>query len=134
MVTATPAFYASDGRVVDNALDTPISATFTSLQTRTLQISTMIGTSGQLVNKLQTTVSATIVATRSTAIGVSGMVTVPPHSRVVGTYGVEGFDIAYTGQTVWRWAASPTVCWDRGTRQGAVSAPTYLEGWKFTAG
>nr|MDT0662993.1 hypothetical protein [Micromonospora sp. DSM 115978] len=126
-------FIASDGRTVDNGLSSPIVATFTSQQSRTYTVTTRVGTSAQLTNKLQTSVSVDIVNSRTTAIGVNAQVTVPAYSRVLGLYGVEVYDVAYTAQTVWM-NLPRSKCWDRGTQAATTAAPTLIEGWRFTAG
>lgn len=138
VLSATPTFAVSDGRVVDNTLSEPIQATFTSQQSRMHQITVTIGTSAQLTNKLQANVSVAIVQSRTTAIGVNATVTVPANSRVIGRYGVEAFDVAYDAQVVWQ---SVDVrkpgsfgghCWDRGTQRAGTLAPTVVEGWRFS--
>lgn len=133
VVSSTPTFYVSDARVVDNSLDTPITATFTSAQSRTYTVTVTVGTSTQLVKKLQTNVSVSIVESRSTSIGVNATATVAAHSRVIGNYGVEGFDIVYDAQSVWKRADSTGICIDQGTQRASTSAPTYVEGWRISA-
>ncbi len=130
--TATRIFSVSDGRVVDNTLDSPIEATFTSQQSRTYTITVTEGSTSQLVNDLQRTVSVSIVASRTTSIGINATVTVPAHTRVVGEYGLEAYDISYTAQRVWM-LLSKTKCYHQGTAGANTIAPTVLEGWRFSA-
>ncbi|GAA0904833.1 hypothetical protein Vau01_110070 [Virgisporangium aurantiacum] len=136
--SASPAFAVSDGRVVDNTLSTPIQATFTSSVSNTYSVTVTIGTTAQLTKTLQTTVSAQIVQSRTTQIGVDATVTVPAQSRVVGRYGVEVFNVAYTGQLVWQSynAQKPGGfgghCWERSNQATSTVAPTVLEGWRFS--
>ncbi|MDG4829467.1 hypothetical protein O7627_09150 [Solwaraspora sp. WMMD1047] len=133
VTSANRTFIASDGRTVDNGLSSPITATFTSQQSRTYTVITKVGTSAELTSKLQATVSVDIQYSRTTAIGVNAQVTVPAYSRVLGLYGVEVYDVAYTAQRVWMNLAR-SKCWDRGTQSDTTSAPTLVEGWRFTAG
>jgi hypothetical protein len=138
-VSAVSTFNVSDARVVDNTLDTPINATFTSAQSRTwrVQITTTVGTAGDLAKSLQASVSAQIVQERTTAIGVNAGLVVAPHSRVTGQYGVQAFDVVYDVQTVRAWPAIPNRierCFDQGAQRGTTNAPTLTEGWRFIAG
>ncbi|MFC4534938.1 hypothetical protein [Sphaerisporangium dianthi] len=138
-VSATPAFNISDGRVVDNTLDTPIDVTFTSSQSRTWRvvITTTVGSGTELTKYLQTSVSAQIVQERTTSLGVNANFTVAPHTRVTGQYGVQAYDVVYDVQTVRAWPAIPngyTKCWDQGSQRGTTNAPTVIEGWRFVAG
>jgi hypothetical protein len=130
VLSATSFFAVSDSRFVDNGLDVPIQATFTSQQSATVTITVTIGTAAQLADKLQRTVSFAIQISRTTSIGVSATVTVPPHSRITGEYGTEAYNVSYTGQVVWK-RNDGSLCWDRGTRSGATAAPTSNEGWRF---
>jgi hypothetical protein len=133
VVSANPTFFVSDGRVVDNALDSEITATFTSQQSRTFRVQVTVGTSAQLTPKLQSTVSVSIVQEHTTAIGVNATVSVPPRGRVTGLYGVHGFDVVYDVQTITRTNVSAD-CLDQGTQRATTSAPTRIEGWRFEAG
>ncbi|MEV0385843.1 hypothetical protein [Nonomuraea sp. NPDC050643] len=138
-VSAVSTFNVSDARVVDNTLDTPINATFTSSQSRTwrVQITTTVGTAGELAKSLQASVSTQIVQERTTAIGVDASLVVAPRSRVTGQYGVHAFDVVYDVQTVRAWPAIPNRierCFDQGVQRGATNAPTFSEGWRFIAG
>ncbi|MET8002255.1 hypothetical protein [Nonomuraea glycinis] len=138
-VSAASAFNVSDARVIDNTLDTPINATFTSAQSRTwrVQITSTVGTAGELAKTLQASVSVQIVQERTTAIGVNAGLVVAPHTRVTGQYGVHAFDVVYDVQTVRAWPAIPnkiTRCHDQGTQRGTTNAPTISEGWRFVAG
>lgn len=137
-VSAASTFNVSDARIVDNALDTPINATFTSAQSRTwrVQITATVGTAGELAKTLQASVSTQIVQERTTAIGVNASLVVAPHSRVTGEYGVNAFDVVYDVQTLRAWPAIPNRiqrCHDQGTQRGTTNAPTLSEGWRFTA-
>ncbi|MFC7385368.1 hypothetical protein [Sphaerisporangium rhizosphaerae] len=137
-VSTASTFNVSDGRIVDNTLDTPINATFSSSQSRTWRISVTVGATAELTKYLQTNVSTQIVQERTTAIGVNASLVVPPHSRVTGQYGVQAYDVVYDVQTVYSSPANENrpreKCYDRGTQRGTTNAPTVTEGWRFIAG
>lgn len=147
LVSSSPAFLVSDGRSVQNDLNTPISATFTSQVSKTHSITVTVGTSADLRDWLQLNVSTQIVSSRTTAIGVSATTEVPPHSRVLGEYGLEGFDVTYDVQTLFATKfgyGSETIppspsgggvvqCQDDGTQRVTTEAPTFIEGWRFSA-
>jgi hypothetical protein len=135
--TVTPTFNVSDARTVHNLLDTPASATFTSQQSKTFEISVTAGTSASLWGFLTANVSTTIVQSRTTSIGVSATVTVPPNGQVNGLYGVDAYNITYDAHQyrhVGSSAPSPgsKSCIDYGSVYGkTTNAPTYLEGWRL---
>jgi hypothetical protein len=130
IISATPMFYASDGRSVDNLLDWPISATFTSNQTRTTTVTATVGSTVQLTEKLQATVSVSIQIQRSTAIGVNATVDIPARTRVTGTYGLEGFEVVYDSTTLLKIGST---CVPTQTVRATTNAPTIVEGWHFTS-
>jgi hypothetical protein len=130
VISSTPAFYASDGRAVDNLLTDPVSATFTSSVSHTTTLTTTVGNSAQFLSVLQTTVSTSIVDSRTTAIGVNATVTVPPRTRVTGLYGIDGFDIVYEAQVIFRDGGN---CTYGELRRGFTQAPTFVEGWRFSS-
>lgn len=134
IVTATPVFYVSDSRIVDNGLDTPITATFSAQlsRTTTVQTSLTFSTAQPLVDVLNVQVSATIIMTRTTTIGVSTTATVQPHSRVLGEYGVHGYDVTYDAQLV-GFDSATGKCYDGGTTRAFTPAPTFVEGWRVSA-
>lgn len=131
VVSATPKFFVSDGRLVENRLDQSISATFTSSQSRTFSVTVSIGTSAQLTDKLQSTINVSIQRQRTTAIGVNATVTVNPHTRVTGLYGVEGFRVVYDATSMWRVGGEE--CSTIEVVRSATDAPTVVEGWRFTS-
>lgn len=130
VISATPAFYASDGRAVDNLLTEPISATFTAAQTRTTTVTVTTGTAAQLTEKLQYTVSTSIMIQRSTAIGVSATATVPPRTRLTGLYGIDGYDVVFDSQGIVRRNGR---CQAFPPKRESTSAPTFVEGWRFSS-
>jgi hypothetical protein len=130
VISSTPTFYASDGTAVDNFLSDPVTATFTSSVSRTTTITVTAGSSVQLLEVLQFNVSVSIVNSRTTAIGVNVTATVPPLTRVTGLYGVDGYDVVYDTQLILR---QGTNCQYGEVRRGSTAAPTFIEGWRFTA-
>jgi hypothetical protein len=140
LVSAAPTFLVADARSVQNDLDTPVSVTFTSQQSLTTSVTTNVGTSASLFDFLTVNVSTSIVQSRTTSIGVSTTATVAPHTRLLGQYGVEAFNVVYDVQTlrlITPAATAPpstnTGCQDRGTQRLATTAPTVVEGWRLSA-
>jgi hypothetical protein len=133
VVSATPTFFVGDSRIVINNLDSPVTATFTALQSTTVTVSVMIGDQAKLTERLQQTVNATITQSRMTSVGVNTTATVPPHSSVLGQYGMQGYTVVYDAQTIlWYWWTNPYLCFDDGTQRGTTSAPTPIEGWQLS--
>lgn len=130
IISSTPTFYASDGRAVDNLLTEAISATFTASQSRTTTVTVTSGTSAQLTEKLQYTVSTSIVIQRSTAIGVSVTANVPAHTRLTGLYGIDGYDIVFDSTGIVKRKGK---CQAFPPTRGSTSAPTFIEGWRFSS-
>jgi hypothetical protein len=132
VLSATPVFNVSDTRIVENGTAGDISATFMSQQSRSYSVTVTVGTTAQLVDKLQSTVSVAIVQQRTSSLGVTATLTVPARSRIIGDYGVEAYNVVYNVQTVWM-RLDRGQCWDRGTSNGnTTNAPTLAEGWRFT--
>jgi len=139
LYTVTPAFNVSDARTVINTLDTPVSATFTSQQSLTYTLQVSAGFGGSFLGFLNANVSTTIVRSRTTSIGVSATATVPARGRVDGQYGVEAYNISYEAHQYRSIGSRPPAagarkCIDEGVRSGTTNAPTYVEGWRLTAG
>jgi len=133
VVAANPVFQASDVRFAINDQDTPQTVTFSSTTSTTFSITGSTSVSiGPLWQFLTINVSASITQSTTTSIGVSVQATVPPHTQVVGEYGVESFDVTYNGYVV---VYRPAVggCWVRndtnGFQQETVRAPTFGQGW-----
>ena len=98
-----------------------------------------MGTSASFLGFLSANVSATIVESRTTSIGVSATVTVPAHGRVDGQYGIEAYSISYEAHQYRIAGTQPPApgsrrCFDEGVGTGQTNAPTYVEGWRLTAG
>jgi len=133
LVAASPTFNVSDSRVAINDLDTPISVTFTSSQSRTFTISATASMTAKLAEWLSLTVSGTITRSRTTQIGVSVTASVAPHTTIQGDYGVQAYNAIYQVHTdemlIW---SNPfhLTCSDLGTAQQSVNAPTTVEGWR----
>jgi hypothetical protein len=137
IVTATPRFDVTESRTAQNDLDTPTSATFTSSQSHTFQVSVSVGATNKFSDALTATLNVTFVEIRTTTIGVSTTATVPPHSRVIADYGVAGYDGTYTAQVLsgFGGANAPQICTTFGLRvSGSGYAPTNSEGWRVRLG
>ena len=130
VISATPTFFPSDGRAVDNLLSDPISGVFTSTVSRVVQVTVSAGSSVQLTEVMQANVSTSIMVSRTTAIGVNVTVTVPPRTRVTGFYGVDGYDVVYDAQQIVLIGGS---CLYGSVVRFTTSAPTFVEGWRFTS-
>jgi hypothetical protein len=129
LVSSTQTFLVADSRIVVNTLDTAASATFTSSQSRTFTIQFTVGTAARVSEMLTVNLSATVVSSQTTSIGVNATATVPPHSSLLGEYGVVGFDVTYD---VNRYQVSANVfCKKISTTRGTASAPTTTEGWRI---
>ena len=79
---------------------------------------------------MQSNVSTSIMVSRTTAIGVNVTATVPPRTRVTGLYGVDGYDIVYDAQQIVLIGGG---CLYGSTARASTSAPTFVEGWRFTS-
>jgi hypothetical protein len=132
-IAATSTFFASDGRTVENQLDQTISANFTSSQSRTTTVSTEFGTSSQLTEKLQFTVSSSIVMARTTAIGVNATLDVPPRTRTTGLYGIHGFIVNYAALRIVKFKNKCYVGDNPVPVPATTNAPTFVEGWQFSS-
>jgi hypothetical protein len=131
VVSATPTFFVSDSRFATNTLDAPISVTFTSLAAQTIIVTAAVGSQVKLTEKLQSTVNVTIQSQRTTSVGVNVQANVPPHSSVLGQYGVDGYSVTYDAQTIlWYWWQNR--CYDEGTQRADTNAPTVTEGWRVS--
>jgi hypothetical protein len=128
LVSATPTFLVADSRIVVNTLDTPISATFTSSQSRTFTITASIGSTIRLGETLTATIGSSITLSKTTQVGVSTTATVAPRSSLLGEYGAAGFNVVYD-INVYKVTARVFCSLDRSTR-GTGTAPTTTEGWR----
>jgi hypothetical protein len=129
LVSSTQTFLVADSRIVINTLDTAASATFTSSQSTTFTLQFTVGTATRVSELLTVNVSAAIVVSRTTAIGVNATATVPPHSSLLGEYGVAGFDAVYD---INRYQVTANVfCKKISTTRGTATAPTTTEGWRI---
>jgi len=133
LVAASPTFNVSDSRVAVNGLDTPISVTFTSSQSRTFTIAVTATMQAKLTDWLTATVSSTITSSRTTQIGVSVTASVPAHATIQGEYGVQAYNAIYrvhTDQRIWWLNNGSMVCSDLGIATQSINAPTIVEGWR----
>lgn len=137
IVSSSTTFDVADSRIVDNQLDSPVTATFTSQQSRTFSIAVQSGvTFTGLLGFLNANISATITQSTTTQLGVSTTATVPAHSSVIGDYGVEAYNVTFMGYEVIR--RSIGGCWVHKNTMGHeveyTPAPTYIEGWRLRTG
>ena len=137
VISTNESFMVADSRIVVNDLDTPVTATFTSQQSRTFSIGVTSGISfSNLFGFLNANVSSTITSSTTTMIGVSTTATVPAHSAVIGDYGVEAYEVTFMGYVVIR--RSIGGCWVHATTMGweeqYTPAPTYIQGWRLRLG
>jgi hypothetical protein len=136
----TPVFLVSDGRLLDNQLDSPATYTVSSSVSQTFRISATVGVDAKAGDYLTTKVSTSIELSRTTQIGVQVSTVVPPRSRVIAEYGVEGYYVTYAieaWQTAVPWSETPGPgrrCEEWGYYPQATNAPTKVEGWRLRAG
>lgn len=135
--SSTPTFMVSDGRVLDNGTANPITYQITSSMSQTFSVSQTVGIQTNPTSWLTASVSTQIVFSRTTAIGVSITTTVPPRSRLIAEYGVEGYLVKYYMEA-WRsdnYTRKPPLTGDRCEEVGywpqSTYAPTLLEGWRL---
>jgi hypothetical protein len=139
LYSVTPVFMVSDGRVLDNALDAPATFTVSSSVSETFRISSSIGVDAKVSDFLTAKVSVNIEASRTTQIGVQVSTVVPPRSRVIAEYGVEGYYVTYAIEA-WQsvGGANPpdpgARCEEWGYYPQSTNAPTRFEGWRLRAG
>ncbi|MBP2324921.1 hypothetical protein JOF56_005306 [Kibdelosporangium banguiense] len=135
--SVTPIFMVSDGRLLDNQLDSPATYTVSSSIQQTFRISASVGVDAKVGEYLTTKVSSSIEASRTTQIGVQVSTVVPARSRVIAEYGVEGYYVTYAIEA-WQysgWSPGPGQrCEEWGYYPQATNAPTRVEGWRLRAG
>lgn len=143
LISATPQFMVSDGRLLDNGLDSPAQFQVTSSVSQTFSIAATVGVTAnpdKVKNYFNLNVSTTITASRTTMIGVSVTTTVPPHSRVIAEYGVQGYLVTYAVSKYFAVKAGFEVpppgypCEEQGYFPQSTIAPTNTEGWRLRAG
>lgn len=127
----------TESRIVVNDLDVPVTATFSSQESHTFTIAVTSGvTFSNLFGFLNVNVSSTITSSTTTQIGVTAGTTVPPHSAVIGDYGVNVYDVTFMGYVVIR--RSIGGCWvhesTMGHEEQYTPAPTYIQGWRLRDG
>jgi hypothetical protein len=135
VLSATPHFYVSDARRVDNFTANTATVTVTSSTSKTYTLTVTAGYSVDFLKVLHASVSVTITTSTTTAIGVSVQVPVPPFSSVLAEYGMWGYDTYYdvTKYITTSEDLSRNVCGNTGTSYNQFTiAPTYTEGWRIT--
>jgi hypothetical protein len=130
----------SDGRLLDNGLDSPAQFQVTSSVSQTFSIAATVGVTAnpdKVKNYFNLNVSTTITASRTTTIGVSVTTTVAPHSRVIAEYGVQGYFVTYAVSQyyVMKTGKEPPApgspCQEWGYFPQSTNAPTNTEGWQL---
>ncbi|MEU8267229.1 hypothetical protein AB0B89_08670 [Sphaerisporangium sp. NPDC049002] len=136
-LSVTPQFFVSDGQQLDNGTDLPVSYTISSSRSQTYSVSATTGVSANAGAYLTANVSSSIVMSRTTSIGVSLTVNVPPRTRLIAEYGVDGYNVNYAIEA-WRVmsarSGTPVVgdqCEEWGYYPQSTIAPTHLEGWRL---
>ncbi|MFC4115153.1 hypothetical protein [Nonomuraea zeae] len=136
-LSVTPQFLISDGRQLDNNTDLSVGYEIQSSVSRTHSVSATTGVTANVGTYLTANVSSTIEMSRTTAIGVTLTVTVPPRTRLIAEYGVEGYNVSYAVEA-WRvrrvgsgTPAPGDQCEEWGYYPQNTIAPTHLEGWRL---
>ncbi|MGI5292937.1 hypothetical protein ACQEVF_57840 [Nonomuraea polychroma] len=139
LFSATPQFLVSDGRQLDNNTDQPVEYTISSSVSSTFTVSVTVGVTANVGSFLTTNVSRNIVMQRQTSLGVTLSTTVPPRTRLIAEYGVEGYNVSY-GVEAWRTTFvgdnppppdSGWSCEEWGYYPQNTVAPTHLETWRL---
>jgi hypothetical protein len=131
VLASTRIFIKSDGRDVLNELDFPVSATFTSSVSKTHTVSqttTHEYTTQTLIGTFRRSVADTVTDTKTTQIGISATVAVPPHSLLIGEYGIILYDIVYDSHLIFK---KSNVCKRVNLEHTFTTAPTVDESWRF---
>jgi hypothetical protein len=131
ILSSTPVFLPSEGRVLDNQTAQPVMFQIQTIQSQTFQVTVTTGFQQSLTKELTQTVSTQIQASRTTALNVQFNTTVPPFTRFLAQYGVESFHVSF-GTSVWRLRGSNNVCEEWGWYPQTTIAPTTTEGWRLT--
>ena len=129
LLSVAPQFRVSDGRSLDNQTDAVASYTITSQVSVTYQVTVTYGVQAQFMNVLTTNVSSSVVASRTTQIGVVISVNVPPRTKLIAEYGVDGYDVS-SGTAAWR-TTDGRWCEEWGWYPVQNFVPTVNEGWRL---
>jgi hypothetical protein len=102
VLSATPTFLVEQQKVVENASDQTVTATFTSTVsttvtlTQTLSIASGLNsTESGFTQTLSDTTGVSIAESFTTSVGVNAAVAVPPDTEVTGDYGIPAYDVSY---------------------------------------
>lgn len=130
ILSSTPVFFVSEGRLLDNQTSQPVQYQITTSVAQTIQVTVSTGFQQSLTKELTTTVSSQIQASRTTALNVQFSTTVPPNSRFLAEYGIQGYQVEF-GASVWKWRVGS--CEEWGWYPQSTLAPTNVEGWRLTS-
>jgi hypothetical protein len=129
LLSVTPQFRVSDGRSLDNQTDAVAAYTISSSVSVAYQVTITYGIQAQFMNVLTTNVSTSVVASRTTQIGVSINISVPPRTRLIAEYGVDGYDVS-SATSAWR-TVNGRECEEWGWYPAQNFVPTVNEGWRL---
>jgi hypothetical protein len=133
LASSTPKFDVADTRIVINDTDNPATGTFTAQRSRTFTLTVTAGASASdLLGFLQVNVSASIQLQVSTSTTVATTGQVPPHSQLIGEYGIQAFDVVFNITTYQ--ILAHVSCRAIGVQQSTAYAPTNNQGWRLRTG
>ncbi|WP_433441125.1 hypothetical protein [Nonomuraea sp. CA-141351] len=134
----TPRFIPVATAFVDNRTDTTGMGTFSTTESKTFSVtnSVTLGVSDTFKSELldvtfSASVSSSVTKSMTSSTTITASNPVPPHTRLMGEFGVDTFDITYD---VAYWQLEDNRCWWHGTQTDIVSnAPTNSQGWRVTS-
>ncbi|GIH05389.1 hypothetical protein Rhe02_34560 [Rhizocola hellebori] len=128
ILSATPVFVVSNGRILENGSDSPFQQTVTTTASVTVKVSVSVGVEAGVVGVFKSSVNSSIETTRTSSIQVSTTVTVLPHTTVIAEYGIDSYRIEF-GASVWR-TRPGGLCEEWGWYPQTTMAPTVFERWR----
>jgi hypothetical protein len=130
ILSSTPIFFVSEGRLLDNQTSQPVQYQITTSVAQNVQVTVSTGFQQSLTKELTTTVNSQIQASRTTSLNVQFSTTVPPNSRFLAEYGIQSYQVEFAA-SVWKWRGSS--CEEWGWYPQSTLAPTNVEGWRLTS-
>lgn len=139
VVSTTPVFDVAYGRFNENRTDQVITGSWTASQSRTITMTSSFNFSLSVATgeELRTTVTAAtgiqVTESRTTMVGVGATAPVPPHSTVLGEYGLQSLDVVFHARRVYlRHDLQYCVLAREPELNQTAHIPTINEGWRFT--
>jgi hypothetical protein len=137
IVSWTPVFEPAHGRFIQNTTNQTFTGTWTATETRTVTFQTTftltIASKEVMSTSITLAASVQVVQTRTTQLGVSATAQIPPHSTMLGEYGLQSLDVVMDVQTIGMLADRQTCAFVPGNvSRHTAHAPTINEGWRFT--